>query len=487
MANDTSQQHRSPKGDLPQQVAGRGDSVAKYAAARKQRSVRKVVRGVLIALACVIGVVGLLVFAYINNLNSRLTAGIDAALRKNLTVVENGKPFYMLLLGVDKSSDRVNSAEYGADDSAYRTDSIMLARIDPTNHKVTLVSIHRDTLVDLGEHGEQKINAAYSIGGPSYTTEVVSEFADVPISHYAEIDFDNFVSVVDTIGGIEVDVPVRVDDSAGTGQIIEAGKQTLNGEQALVLCRARHAYDSYGDGDVYRAANQRMVISTIAKKILTLDPATMVATINQLAGSITTDFDVQSIISLATQLRDINLDTDVYSGMEPTTSLYTHDTWYEICDIPAWRTMMERVNQGLSPFSSEDQDETAGIVAGVGSINNTDATTPDTATSSAAAQTLSDVEGTHEGMVEVLNGTSVAGLAGRWAQTFTDQGFTTTTGDATATADTTTIYYNGDAGRAVAKTLLESLGPDVAVEANDGTYDTESDVVVVLGANKSDH
>lgn len=420
------------------------------AQSQKRKQIGMAKRVGVLAAALVIAVAGVAV-AFVVSLNSRLGAG-TGELRKSLSAAEAGKPFYMLLMGVDKSADRAASSEYGESDSAYRTDSIMLARIDPANHKVALVSIHRDTLVDLGEHGQQKINAAYSIGGASYATEVISTFADVPISHYAEIDFDNFVSVVDTIGGIEVDVPVRVDDSKGTGQVIEAGHQKLNGKQALVLCRARHAYDAYGDGDVYRAANQRMVISTIAKKILTLDPATMVATVNQLAGSIKTDLDVQSIVGLATQMRELNPQTDISSGMEPTTSLYKNDTWYEICDITAWRTMMRRVDQGLSPYSSQDQDVTAGVVSSVGTIDTQAASATDSATG-AATEALNNVAAEYSGSVEVLNGAGVVGLAGRVSATLNNLGFSATAGDAPDHETTTQIIYNGEDALAQAKAV----------------------------------
>lgn len=71
--------------------------------------------------------------------------------------------------------------------------------------------------------------------------------AGVDISHYAEIDFDGFKEIVDALGGVEVDVPMEINDNMAGGYV-SAGLQTLNGDQALILCRARHAYDEYGDG-----------------------------------------------------------------------------------------------------------------------------------------------------------------------------------------------------------------------------------------------
>ena len=112
--------------------------------------------------------------------------------------------------------------------------------------------------------------------------DTISKFAGVPISHYVEIDFDGFKAAVDALGGIDVDVPVTIDDD-DAGGYVEAGQQTLNGDQALILCRSRHTYDEYGSGDYYRMANQRMVMGAIAKKILASDVVTMANTINAMA------------------------------------------------------------------------------------------------------------------------------------------------------------------------------------------------------------
>lgn len=475
----------TPAGDAQIETLSCADAVDRYSSARKRKSRFKKLRVVLIVILVLILGVGGAAFAYIADINARVS-DVDSSIRSSLTQVEDGEPFYMLLLGVDKSQDRVNSDEYGAEESAYRSDSIMLARIDPGDKKVTLVSIHRDTLIDMGEWGNQKINAAYgigySMGDPGYVIDVVSEFAGVPISHYAELDFEGFISIVDTIGGIEVDVPVRCDDSTGTGQIIEAGKQTLNGEQALVLCRARHAYDDYGDGDVYRAANQRMVIAAIAQKILTLDPATMTTVISQLADSISTDLDVTSIINLATQMRGINLSKDVYSGMEPTNSEYVNDTWYEICDTEAWQEMMTRVNQGLSPYSDESQDVTRGVAGSVGSISDDGGSKSDTNNQQQEPENSLEYGGT----VQVLNGAGVDGLASRISSSLANQGFDASAGNADYLYDYTIIIYNGEDHKSQAEAVNEALGGSFTVEANDGTYSTDYDVVLILGSDMSD-
>lgn len=90
---------------------------------------------------------------------------------------------------------------------------------------------------------------------------------------------------------------------------------------------------------------------------------TNVPMVNTMAGMIKTDMDVSTIASLATQFRGMNVDTDVMAGMEPTTSQYKNDTWYEIYQTSAWRKMMSRVDRGLSPYESNADDPARGVSA----------------------------------------------------------------------------------------------------------------------------
>ena len=129
---------------------------------------------------------------WVHKLNSSL--GFDSkedadALSKQLNEpASNEDPFYMLLLGSD-------AREYSND---ARSDVMILARVDATEGTLHLISIPRDTMVEIEGHGVQKVNAAYSFGGPSEAVQVVSEFAGVPISHYAEIHFDEFIELIES-------------------------------------------------------------------------------------------------------------------------------------------------------------------------------------------------------------------------------------------------------------------------------------------------
>jgi LCP family protein required for cell wall assembly len=345
--------------------------VERYRQSRKGHNRHRGLVMALVVFFVVLASAGVAGALYVANIDARLNQKVTVELREQLKAPEPGDPFYLLLLGVDKDQSRWegdDSGDYGSDEHAYRSDSIMLCRIDPKNVKVTMVSIHRDTLVELDGYGQQKINAAYAFGGPAYTTQVVSEFAGVPITHYAEIDLDRFISIVDQIGGVTVNLPVPVRDPDYTGLDLPAGEQTLDGTAAALLCRCRHGYDAYGDGDRFRAANQRMVFSEIIKKVLRSDPATIAGTITTMADSVTTDMNIASILELAAQMKDLNVETDIMTGMEPTDGILINDGWYELCLTDQWKKMMERVDQGLPPYDENDgeHDSTAGIAGGVG-------------------------------------------------------------------------------------------------------------------------
>ena len=332
-----------------------------YQRKQAQKTRHHVLRIVAVALVAVIVAGGVAFATFAASINSKLGSGISSDLAAELSDTQDvTEPFYMLLLGVDKSEDRAEA--WGDSDSNFRSDTIILARIDPVNKKVTLVSIARDTMVDLGDYGEQKINAAYALGGASLAVKTVEQYAGVNIDHYAEVDFETLTNIVNTIGGVEVNVPVDVVDPMANADI-KAGTQTLDGDQALALCRSRHAYDEYGAGDFYRAANQRAVISAILKKVLASDPLTIANTINTVADGVTTDLDVPQIISLALQMRGLNVDSDVTSGLNPTTSKMIDGVSYQITDKEVWQEMTDRVDSGESPYADAEDDPTYGVAS----------------------------------------------------------------------------------------------------------------------------
>ncbi len=452
-----------------------------YVLKRKRRR-RKKIAAIVVAVCVVLCLGGAgAAFAYYQTVNGNLHKGLDQSIFSSLVPTDTaGEPFYVLLMGVDGSSEREASEEYAGD--TFRSDSIMLARIDPQTRKVTLVSIHRDTLVDMGEYGKNKLNAAHAIGGATLAVEVVSEFAGVDISHYAEINFDGFKEIVDALGGIEVDVPMEIDDDQAGGHL-DAGLQTLNGDQALILCRSRHAYDDYGDGDTYRAANQRLVLAAIADKLLSSDAATIASTITALSEYVTTDLDVTEIIGIAQSMRGLDTENDIYSAMEPTTSAYIDDVWYEITDEEAWAEMMSRVDQGLPPTEEDVVDEASGtILASTGGNSSSGGDSDDDADDSDDPDETTST--TKSGSIAVRNGNGIAGAAAEAIEILEELGYhNVDAGNAESYSyQQTIVVYREENQADEAQEIADALGASV-VKINDGTYVFDTGFLVVLGAD----
>ena len=338
--------------------------VNRYRAKRRRRFVVSIVLWALVVVFALAIVALGAVVSFASHINDNISEGVtEEALEVLVEEPEDpGDPFYMLLLGLDRDEYR-RTVEYGDDDAYYRTDTMILVRVSPRTRQAQLISIPRDTKVDLGEYGTQKINAAFTFGGAALAIEKVSELAGVEISHYAEVDLEGFAEILTQIGGLDVYLPVDVYDPDYTGLDLQAGYQHLDGYTAALLGRTRHAYDDYGAGDYFRTANQRMLIQAASQKILSLDPLSIASVIETASHYITTDMDVASIAKLATVFAGVDASEALQTALAPTEGALEGGIWYEELIEDEWDTMMERVEDGLPPYSDEEeQDFTAGIV-----------------------------------------------------------------------------------------------------------------------------
>lgn len=470
--SQSSGRSRDARGDSESERYSRSATRSRYSGQlSKQRKRHKILRNVLITVAVVLALGVGAAFAYVGILNGNLQNGLDSGL-KNVLVKTNltKEPFYMLLMGTDESLERNDD---NSTQGTYRTDTIILARIDPVNKQVTLVSMPRDTMVTLTGYGTQKLNAAYALGGSSMAVSTVAGVAGVNISHFGLIDMDGLQEVVDALGGIEVEVPMTIDD-ADAGGHLDAGLQTLNGEQALILCRARHAYDEYGDGDEYRSANQRLVLQAIANKILTSDVATIATTVTTLSNYVSTDLSVNDIVGLAQALSGMDTENSLYTAAMPTTSVYQNELWYEKIDETAWKAMMKRVDAGESPTEATQVDAYTGTVLSSSGDSSSGSTTDYSSVSKS-------------GTIVVRNGTGTTGLAQTVANALTKVGYTVSdTGNADAYDYAhTLVIYNTDGKATEAKAIASTLGSSATAQANDGSYLLTGDFLVIIGSDYS--
>lgn len=167
----------------------------------------------------------------------------------------------ILLIG----SDRRRTGGGGA-----RSDTIMLARIQPTRHRIALLSIPRDLYVEIPGHGHDRINMAYHDGGERLLTRVVRDTFGIEIDHFVEVDFHGFKDLVAELGGVYAPVDQRYyNRNVGTAATnyanidLQPGYQKLDGHQALAFARYRH-----DDNDFVRAARQQLLLSIVAHDVL---------------------------------------------------------------------------------------------------------------------------------------------------------------------------------------------------------------------------
>ncbi|MFV0462249.1 MAG: LCP family protein [Nostocoides sp.] len=150
-------------------------------------------------------------------------------------------------------------------DPGSRTDSIILVHVPGNGGKSSMISIPRDSYVPIPGHGSNKINAAYSIGGPQLLVNTVEQVTDLRIDGYLEIGFGGFAQLVDSMGGVDICVPFDMNDPKAHINL-KKGCQTLDGKNALGYVRARY---SDPRGDIGRAQRQRQFLAAIMKKIVT--------------------------------------------------------------------------------------------------------------------------------------------------------------------------------------------------------------------------
>ncbi|WP_207668877.1 LCP family protein [Heliophilum fasciatum] len=237
------------------------------------------------------GVVVLL-FMYLTSTGvySWLSTNWDTAPERDehLSPLADKSRFNILLMAVD--------ARPGETDA--RTDSLILANVDKQAQMAYLLSIPRDTRVMIDGHGVDKINAAHMHGGIPLTIKTVEQLTGQQINFYMKTNFDGFKEIVDTLGGIEIDVEKNMYHNEGDpGDFInlKKGKQRLNGEQALQYVRFR----SDELGDISRTQRQQKFLQALATQAFRVNTVwKLPALIPQLAKTVETNFDAGDLLAL---------------------------------------------------------------------------------------------------------------------------------------------------------------------------------------------
>ncbi|MCQ2752195.1 MAG: LCP family protein [Coriobacteriales bacterium] len=309
-----------------------GKNIKKGASGKKKIFIPIVVALVLLLGAGCVGFV-----FYVNNIASNLNEDMGIT-----NLVEESGPYYVLLLGGDSREDSMQDN---------RTDSIMVARIDEENKNVSLCSVPRDLRVNIkGEYG--KVNTAIQHGGYNEVIQVVNDLLDIKISYYAFIYFSGFEQLVESLGGVNVQVP---EGTFYDGVWVPAGDDVLiNGKEALVLARCRHGNPpdkgAYALGDYQRTINQRNLIKAIGKKILDQDVTAYPALIESLSQCVATNMKIDKIVRAASNLKGIDLST-VTAGQLPQAGIMYKSQWYGVLYDDVFQVNRENFKAGADLFA----------------------------------------------------------------------------------------------------------------------------------------
>ncbi|MCP1122351.1 LytR family transcriptional regulator [Bacillus sp. AFS018417] len=254
----------------------------------------------------------------------------------------------ILIMGVDESKTR--EKEYG---TATRTDALLLATINKNDKSVKLLSIPRDSRVYIpSRKKEDKINHAHAFGGVDSTIDTVERFLDVPVDYYVKFNFESFIEIVDSLGGIDVDVPVTFteQDSKDNPDAIhlEKGRQHLNGEEALALARTRHI-----DTDYMRGQRQQLVLEAIAEKALSVNSIDKLgglldAVDNDIKTNLT--FDDMMAITKNMMSSDLKMDKLQIKGKDE----YIDGIYYYVPEEESVQAISEELQNHLGVTSKSD-------------------------------------------------------------------------------------------------------------------------------------
>ena len=237
------------------------------------------------------------------------------------------------------AKDRVNIMLMGVDERVEdvgRSDTLMVASLDSNQDKVSLLSIPRDTRVQIKRHGYDKINAAYAYGGEALSKNTVEDFLGISIDHYIIVNTNSFGKMIDAIGGVDIDVENRMfyedpwDDNGGLVIDLKPGLQHMDGKTAITYVRYRDE-----EGDAGRVRRQQRFMRACFDKLS--DPSMMMKLpeiIKEARTAVKTDLTISEMIALAKTLKLADESTEgLKTGIVPGRWAYINGVSYLLPNI----------------------------------------------------------------------------------------------------------------------------------------------------------
>ncbi len=222
---------------------------------------------------------------------------------------ETPRALNILVAGTDSGTpdELARLVEGGWEPGAMRSDTIMMLHVTADREQASVVSIPRDTWVEIPGHRPAKINAAFSLGGPALYVDTVEAFTGVDVDHVAIVDWAGFRDISTAVGGVDVTVPATVTDTMND-ITWTAGQHHLEGQEALMYVRMRYGL---GDGDFDRIDRQQNFLRSLLGKLVdegtVRNPVRLTAAVNAITSSLTLDtsFDNAAVRDLALSLRGL--------------------------------------------------------------------------------------------------------------------------------------------------------------------------------------
>ncbi|RNL82347.1 LCP family protein [Halostreptopolyspora alba] len=326
------------------------------------------------------------------------------------------------------------NAEYGSEEGE-RPDTLAIAHVSPEQETATLVNLPRDSIVQLpaceatgdkpGQNAhEAMIGVAMNNGGMQCLWKAVEQLTDIHIDHFVRVDFVGFKDMVNAIGGIPVCVPQPIDDPDAGHLKLDAGEQTLNGEEALGYVRSRKGQ---GDGsDLSRIKRQQEFMGAMLKKVMSSEVLASPPNIYDFLGSVTKhvttddELNLDAMTDLAIAMRGVDL-SDINFITVPNTPHPADPNrvaWVEPDATELFNSVAADENVGGDEDSEADNEDSGG----------------DGDTSAAQPEEVS---------VEIVNATGIQGLASEVSDGLTAEGFqVVSTGNPQGDVpEQTTVYY----------------------------------------------
>jgi LCP family protein required for cell wall assembly len=258
----------------------------------------------------------------------------DFSKSKPITGEEAGQKINILILGIDEREDDVG-----------RSDTTLLLTVDPKQKSASLLSIPRDSRVKIPGRGYDKINAAYAYGGHRLSEQAVADLVGVPVDYYVLINFAAFNKIIDSIGGVDINVEKRMSYADPYDNLVidlKPGMQHMDGKTAIQYVRYRDE-----EGDIGRVGRQQKFMKAVLDQVTSpLVIPRIPGIIAEVFSAVKTDLTAGDMINLAKILNEVKkqgLHTEMVQGKPA----YIDDVSYWLPDIVSVRQYMAQV-MGIS-------------------------------------------------------------------------------------------------------------------------------------------